>query len=96
MKVAPATCQVVQITAQLGPRALVVTEKIEAAVAIEVPRDDEDRLGGQLGGAYEQLKIVVAIDNEGDPMRMRDTAAVAAFDEETSCPAGVTHCLDLQ
>ena len=53
VKVAPATCQVVQIAAELGARALVLAAIIEAAAAVEVPRDDEDRLGGELGGAHE-------------------------------------------
>ena len=92
VKVATATCQVVQVAAELGARAVVLAAIIEAAAAVEVPRDDEDRMGGKLGCLHEHVEVIFAVDDERNPIGMGDAAAVAAFDEDAFCRASLTHC----
>jgi hypothetical protein len=48
-------------------------------------------VAGQLGGLHEHLEVVFAIDDERHAICMCDTAAVAAFDEQTPSRAHFVH-----
>jgi hypothetical protein len=75
----PAARQGVQILSELRARILAVTVDVQAARAVEIPGDDDDRLPRTLGGGHEQLEIIVAVDDERDPARMGHAPAIAAF-----------------
>ncbi len=83
VQVAPSACEVVEIFPELGARVIAVTFDAEAAIAVEVPCEDDDRLPRTFGGRHEHLEVIVAVDDERDPARVGDAPAIAAFLENT-------------
>jgi hypothetical protein len=84
VQVAPAAREVVEVGPEPGPGAVVLARKVDAAIAVEVPRQDEDGVRGELRRAHERPEIVVAVDDERDAIGVGDPAAVPALDEEAS------------
>jgi len=63
VQVAPAAREVVEVGPEPGPGAVVLARKVDAAIAVEVPRQDEDGVRGELRRAHERPEIVVPVDD---------------------------------
>ena len=63
----------------------------ERGLAVEIPREHDDRAFGALGRLDERVEVGLPVDEEGDPARPRDRVAVLPDREDRfrGPPAGL-------